>query len=429
MLALAGCAGSSLPSLPKVSDLNPFKQPEKKLPGKRIPVMQPSTVGGVELASADRPVSLPPAIVNASWSQPGGTPSNAPGHVTFAGNARKAWSVDIGDGSGSRARLTAGPVVANGRIYTMDASSAVSAYSVSSGKRVWRRSVVPETERSGEAFGGGVAVEGDRVFAATGYGNVVALDANSGKKLWETSLGVPLKASPTVTDGQVFVIASDGRTYNLNATDGSQLWEFRGLPQRTGLVSNPSPAVANGFVVVPYPSGDVVAIRMSEGLAAWSESVASTRTSALGAISDASRPVISGGRVYVIGHSGRMIAADVTTGERIWSANVPGIQPPAVAGQNVFVVDVSGRLMSLDAKTGNALWSAKLPGATKWSGPTLASGRLWLASHRGQLVSVDASTGKVLSNTSIGAPVYLAPVIANGTLFVLTDRGRLVAYR
>lgn len=429
-LTLAGCAGSSLPKLPKIKDLNPFKEEKKPLPGKRIAVTPASSrVGGLNLENAKRPVQLPPAAMNASWSQPGGTPSNAPGHLTFEGAGRRVWAARIGNGSSGRARLLASPVVQDGKVFVMDATSVVSAFGASSGRRLWSTKLVPENERASEAFGGGIAVGQGRLFAATGFGTVVALDLNSGKKLWEKSLGVPLRASPTVANGQVFVVATDGRAFNLNVSDGAQLWSFRGLPQRTGLLFNPSPAAANGYVVLPYPNGDVVAVKAAEGLSAWSDSVASTRTTSLGAMSDASRPVVSNGRVYAVGHSGRMIASDLKSGERLWTANIAGIQPPAVAGTNVFVVDVSGRLVSLNAATGNAHWSMQLPGSRTWAGPVIASNRLWLASATGQLVGIDARTGKLETSLKVGEPVFLAPVVAGGMLFVLTDKGRLIAYR
>src|SRR4249919_3039167 len=77
---LSGCsdmfAGVSLPSLPKWD--NPFSDKEVPLPGKRVSVMQKEAAAG-ELASADRPIVLPAQRQNADWTQPGGSPNNAPG--------------------------------------------------------------------------------------------------------------------------------------------------------------------------------------------------------------------------------------------------------------------------------------------------------------------------------------------------------------
>jgi outer membrane protein assembly factor BamB len=79
---LSGCS-DSLPSLPKISDLNPFAEKQQPLPGTRIPVMQAQDkIGGAELAAADKPIVLPPPRANDGWTQP--APSSRPGVRTPA---------------------------------------------------------------------------------------------------------------------------------------------------------------------------------------------------------------------------------------------------------------------------------------------------------------------------------------------------------
>ena len=46
-----------------------------------------------------------------------------------------AWRADIGDGGGYRRKITAQPVVAGGRVFTMDSDAVVTAYSVANGAR------------------------------------------------------------------------------------------------------------------------------------------------------------------------------------------------------------------------------------------------------------------------------------------------------
>ena len=141
------------------------------------------------------------------------------------------------------------------------------------------------------------------------------------------------------------------------------------------------------MVVVPYPSGDIVALKVADGQQVWQESLARTRTaSAIASMSDAARPAIDQGTVFAVGHGGRMIATQGKTGERLWSLNIPGIQTPWVAGESVFVVDTNGQLMAITRRDGKIQWTAKLPGNGTWSGPTLAGGLLWLTSSRGQLL-------------------------------------------
>ena len=150
---LAGCA-DSLPSIPKIGDLNPFAEKQQPLPGKRIPVMQkPDQIGGAELATASIPVALPPAQTNEAWTQPGGSPNNVPGHLALSGSLKQTWSASAGTGSSSSGRITASPIVYEGRVYTLDATAKVSAFSASGGSAVWRTSLVPEHADVANAVG------------------------------------------------------------------------------------------------------------------------------------------------------------------------------------------------------------------------------------------------------------------------------------
>ena len=443
LASLCGCADG--PSLPKLNDINPFAEKAVPLPGKRIPVMQQQTsiVTG-ELADASAPIMLPAPVDNQDWAQAGGVPSNSPGNLAFGGTGQQLWTADAGSGSNSAGRVTASPIVYAGRIYALDAKGDVSAFSTSGGAALWRVSLRPGRENTSMSFlstfsfgsgddgsggyGGGLAVDGGRLYAASGFGNVVALDPESGKKIWEKQLDAPVRAAPAAAGDRVFVVALDGKFYCLAGADGGELWSVRGLPQQASLINNASPAVDGDIVVVPYPSGDLVALHVADGSAAWSESLSRTRsTSEMTSMSDTARPAIDGGTVFAVGHAGRMIATQTATGERQWSLNVPGTQQPWVAGGSVFVVDTQGQLLAVARRDGKVQWTTKLPGSSAWSGPTLAGGTLWLASAKGALVGVDAATGKVTVQKDLGSPVYVPPIVAQGRMYILTDNAKLMA--
>jgi outer membrane protein assembly factor BamB len=443
---LAGCAGEG-PSLPKLSDINPFKEKQVPLPGKRVAIMASQEKIPGELADGSQAIMLPPVKANDAWTQAGGQANNAPGNLALSGT-RSAWTGDAGTGSGKIGRVTSPPVVAGGYVYTLDADAQVTAFNVGSGGAAWRASLAPTIEKvaangnfsfsnmlslgggggnEGGGYGGGLAVDNGRLYGTSGYGGVIALDPASGKRLWEKNLNVPLRAAPTAVNDKVYVISSEGRFFCLNGADGNELWSVRGLPQQASLVMNVSPAIDGDIVVVPYSSGDLVALKASDGSAAWSESLSRTRTtSQLASLSDAARPAIDSGVVFAVGHAGRMIATQARTGERLWSLNVPGTQMPWVAGGSVFVVDTQGQLMAVGRSDGKVQWTMKLPGST-WSGPTMAGSKLWLVSNKGLLVGVDAATGKLESQQEIGDPVFIAPVVAQGKMFILTDKAKLYA--
>ncbi|MFN0217888.1 MAG: PQQ-binding-like beta-propeller repeat protein [Hyphomicrobium sp.] len=425
--ALAACASDG-PTLPKLSDLNPFAEKQQPLPGRRVPIVQTTESISSNLAEATGPLVLPPQHANDSWSQPGGEATNAPGHLALNGTVREIWTASAGEGSSKTGRITASPIVFDGRIYTLDAAAMVSAFALTGGK-LYSISTVPETESGeGGGHGGGLAADNGRLYVANGYGVVAALDPQSGKAIWMKNLGAPIRSAPTAAGDRVFVTTIQGKFFCLSGADGAELWSARGLPQPASLTISTSPAVNGEIVVVPYPSGDVMALKISDGTPVWSENLARTRqTSQLASMSDAARPAIDGDTVFAVGHAGRMVATKSQTGERLWSINVPGTQAPWVAGDTVYVVDTTGKLMALARADGKTRWTAQLPDSKTWSGPVLAGGILWLASSKGKLIGVDAATGKAGGELDIGDPVYIPPVVAQGRMFVLTDSAKLVA--
>jgi len=418
---LAACGGS-------IASLNPFKEKEIPLPGDRISVMKPQESPTIDPGVATKPIRLPAAKTNPAWSQPGGVPSNAPGHLSWSASGSTVWRASAGSGSSSDGRLTASPIVYQGRVFTLDAEGEVAAFSEAGGDRLWRISLSPENESGEEGFGGGLAADGGKLMVATGFGTVVALNIENGEVVWKKSVGVPIRTSPTAAKGKLFFVTTDSRLYCISVADGEEIWTYRGLPGNTSLISNVSPAVSGDTVVVPFTSGDVIAYRISEGKPAWVDSLAKTRGgSSMAALSDPARPAIDKGVVFAVGHSGRMVAMSAKDGSRLWSLNVRGTQTPWVVGNTVFVVDINGKLMALTRDTGKIRWVTDLPESARWSGPVLAGSKLWLASADGLLVGVDPNSGQVSGQVDLDTPVYIAPIVASNRMYILSDKARLYA--
>lgn len=417
-----------LPDMPKFS--NPFAKPEAKLPGERIPVITGKRDGTDELdvEAATKVTALPVATLNSVWTQPGGAPDNAPGHLALTGGLSQRWSADIGRGTTKRGRVVASPIVYGGRVFALDSRGRVSAYSQSGGGQIWSVKLTPPRENDYEGYGGGLAIDNGMLYVATGYGRVFALSPSSGKEIWVKVVGEPMRNSPTAVNGKIFATTVLGSFVCLNGADGTELWRYQGLPESASLLTNASPAVAGDMVIAPYPSGELIAFDIETGSPIWTESLSRTARGGSTALRTASRPVISGGVVYAVGYGGRMIASSLKTGERLWSQTVKGVQPPWVVGSTVYVVDLSGTLMALTAKEGKVIWKTKLPGGGSWSGPVLADGRLWLVSTNGMLAGVDAKLGMVNAKRELGHKMVVAPVVAGGKMYILTDKAKLLAF-
>lgn len=409
------------------------------LPGKRISVLQMQT--GLESAQGEAvDILVPPPEPSADWPQAGGYGHHAMQHMVVAANPQRAWRAGIGAGSGSRDRLLAQPVVADGRVYAIDTEAQVSAFSLQNGDRLWRTDLLPDDEDTRTLLGAGVAYANGRIFATTGLAQVVALDAAGGQELWRTRVPAPLRAPPAYDGGRVFVVTVDNTALALAASDGRVLWSQPGVAEATGLLGGAAPAVDNGVVITPMRSGEVLALTVDTGRPLWSDSIiAATRTAAAAGMADISaRPVLDDGRVYVVSASGLMAAIDLRTGRRIWELPVAGVEQPWLAGKVLYVLNVDSDLAAVDARTGRVLWVTPLPqwedpedrdGRILWSGPVLASDRLIIAGSHGEAMTVSPYTGQVLGREPMPDGVTIAPVVADGTLLFLTNDADLVAYR
>ncbi|ODA66472.1 Outer membrane protein assembly factor BamB precursor [Methyloligella halotolerans] len=415
VIGLAGCGASSL---------NPFEKEETKLPGERIAIIPDQDYK----PETSRSVSLPAARANSAWPQPGGSASNSLGHLALAPNLSKRWEVSIGAGSSKHGRLSAVPIVYGDRIYTLDAEGTVSAFSASSGGKIWSATTTPENESGSEGFGGGLAMDSGRLYATTGFGTVVAFDAGSGAIAWTTRTGKPIRSSPTVANGKIFFVSTDSVVHCLSASNGAEVWNQHGLPEPASLLSNASPAVSGNTVVAAFPAGDLGAFQVGNGKPQWTESLSSrSSTTASGMLADPARPVIDQGIVFGVSHGGRMLASSLSSGARRWSKTIASTQMPWPAGDAVFVVDVHGKLLALSRSDGAIRWVSELPKSSHWSGPVLAGGRLWLVSSEGLLVGADARTGQVATEINLEQTVLIAPIVVSGRMYILTDEAELIA--
>lgn len=408
------------------------------LPGERISVLQMDRRIEPDPVISSVPVSLPPAAANEGWPQAGGHPGHAMGHPALAAAPREAWRRSVGAGSSSTRRLTAPPVVSQGRVYAMDADHEVAAFDEASGRELWRIDLRPETE-SGDALGGGLGFGEGSLFATTGFGEVVALDPASGTVRWRARAGVPLRAAPTVANGRVYVVSVDNQAFAFDLS-GNRLWSHTGILETAGLLGAAAPAADGSVVVVPYSSGELFALRAENGIVAWSDSLAAIRrVGALSGLADIrGMPVIDRGLVVAVSHSGRMAAIDQRSGIRVWEREIGGTNMPWVAGDYVFVLSNEGEVVAMTRDEGRIRWVASLPRwedpedreeLILWSGPILAGNRLWLVNNRRELVALSPRDGSVVSTQPLPSGALMAPIVANGTLYVLGDNGTLTAFR
>ena len=402
---------------------------------------QPAPTAPAMAANLSLPISLP-AQSSGDWTHRAGNARHLMPHAALSPAPALAWSAAIGSGSSRKNRIAAAPVVADGRIFTIDAGVAVTATSTT-GQTLWSVDLAAAFDLGGGVSGGGLAVAGNRLFATTGYGEVVALDVASGQVLWRQRVDAPVSGAPA-TDGEaVYVSGRDGSAWAIAAGDGKVIWQVVGTPGTAAYLGTAAPSITDGAVIFPTSAGDLMAVlKIGGGTKIWQSSLAGKRLGRAYAFTyDVTGDAVIDGKILYAGSgAGRTVAMAVASGERVWSAGEGALGPVAVAGGSIFLVNDEAKLVRLDASTGEVIWAVEMPyfQADKIKkrkaiyahyGPVLAGGRVMVVSSDGLLRAFDPTDGSLTHSTQIPGGAASQPAVAGGVLYVVGGNGQLHAFR
>ena len=409
--------------------------------GTRTPLSQ--TLGGAEEvaeAAAPRPIALADPTNLQSWPMRALNQRNLMPHLALSAAPAESWSANIGQGNSRRHRITADPVAADGRIFTLDSDAQVTAVSTG-GAVLWSADLTPGFERGGNVSGGGLAVVDGTLYATTGYGELIALDPATGAITWRQRLAAGV-TSPTVTDNSVYVVSRDSQAWSLDPENGRIRWHLPAAPAPAVMTGGAAPALTDRLVIFPFGSGELVATLRLSGVRVWGTTVAGARRGvAYNSLNDITGdPVIVGNTLYAGNQSGRVVAMEASSGERLWTAQDGAYSPVLPAGDSLFFVSDRNELIRLDAETGERIWGTELPlymeqrerrrrAVFAHFGPILAGGRLVVASSDGEIRFFDPETGTQISSLPIRGGAAANPIVVDGTLYVVSGNGQLHAFR
>ncbi|MDC0656421.1 PQQ-binding-like beta-propeller repeat protein [Leisingera sp. SS27] len=395
----------------------------------------------VEIVNQSRAISLPQQSANASWEQGHGAEAGRTAHPALAAAPQRIWSASIGSGDSRRQRITATPAVGGGLIYTLDSAAQVSAVSPQ-GQVLWQSEFVPAEDDEGQATGGGLAYADGVLYVSSGFGVLTALNAADGTLVWRQELDATGSGQPRISGGLVYLVAGDDTGWAVNAKDGRIAWQIDATPSPANVLGAPAPVVTSDLAVFAFGSGDLIATFRRGGLRRWSASVAGQRTGqTLSRISDVTgAPVVSGGRLYAGNNSGRTVAIDLESGDRLWTAREGAAGAAWPVGGSLFQVSDLNQLLRLDAGSGEVIWAVDLPGYLKdkprkrgqihvHHGPVVAGGQVVVASNDGLLRFFSPVDGSLARTVEVPGGATTAPVVAGRTLYVVSTKGDLLAYR
>lgn len=335
--------------------------------------------------------------------------------------------------------VTGTPTVVDGVAHFADWTGQVWAVDATTGEKKWASMI-------GGMIVGAPAIDGDRVYAATGN-TLFCLDRTTGAQVWKATTNdhpeAQISASPVVVDGIVLqgtasfenMVRKDkylfrGSIGGFDAATGEQRWNFYSTPgddtagAGAGIWSTPAVDVKRGLLFVGTGQG----------------------------LSEPSPPMADS-----------LIAIDFRTGKKKWStqftypdvfsaANPSGKDADVGASPNLWTTDgrdlvgagdKGGTYHCLDRETGEVVWQTQLTPGSAFGGEigsaAFVDGTIIASSNVGDpetnaptnvthLFGLDPATGKKKWTSEELAGKIFAPVGAvPGVAFCGTDTGKLLA--
>ena len=280
-----------------------------------------------------------------------------------------------------------------------------------SGKLIWQVTLGKQTPGRNVRGSGScpsVITDGNRLFVFFKSSTAAALDLN-GKVLWKTNLQETygpityfwdLGSSPVlVNDNVIYTVMHEGSSYLLalkqstgevawkadrnytcsresaqsyttplivrennnntivvwgadhltghDASTGKMLWSYGGFnpEKRSAWRTIASPVIYNGVVLVPYGRGQYLAAMKAGGSIDMTEKDYIWQKSGMG--TDVATPVVSDGKVYILGFNGTVWCLDFMSGKELWQSTLPGgngvyYSSPTLSGDKLYICSDEG---------------------------------------------------------------------------------------
>jgi outer membrane protein assembly factor BamB len=179
---------------------------------------------------------------------------------------RKVWTASVGGGE-PKLRLGLGVALEGERVFAAGYNGNIAAFNVTTGKRLWATDTkLPIT--GGPGAGAGLVVAGAR------FGELVALDSATGERKWLSRINSEILSAPLVTEQHVLVRTVDGRVSSFSIADGKLEWSAEQQVPRLSLRGAGVPAVTSEAVIAGFDNGRIMALQQRNGDTIWEVTVA-----------------------------------------------------------------------------------------------------------------------------------------------------------
>ena len=282
----------------------------------------------------------------------------------------------------------------DGRVYCLDEAT---------GSPLWSTAVETVERKARKHFSTPVLHAG-RLYLGGADRQLHCLDAATGTVQWQAPTDDWLRASPLVTDREVYAADVSGMLYRFDPT-GRRLDARRvsDHPVYADLVLAGDRILLNDSHLMTYCLD-------LNGEEVWRHSILRAHTDETGEriFTDQlsggtyyqSKPTAADGLLYFGNPAGFLYAVDAATGREAWKFEMGGAISvgPAIQDGKVYAGQQGGErfFYCLDAKTGELVWKQTVPGGWVWGSATVDDGLVYVPTVNGYAVCLNGQTGHIV---------------------------------
>lgn len=336
---------------------------------------------------------------------------------------KKLWTAKAG-GKSEFLRVALRPAGDGNRIYVASYDGVVSAFDLQSGKRVWQNKLKTELS-SGPGVGEG------RVVVVSRDGFAIALEADTGELQWRADIDGESLARPIISGESVVLQTIDNRMRAVSVYDGRQRWVLEQSTPSLTVRGSADPVLVGNIAIGGFDNGRLVAADLTTGDVVWESLLSPPKgRSDLDRLSDIDGSIaVVGQDVYASGYQGRLAAIASESGQVLWTREISSHEGVSADWNSVYTVSAAGEIVALTRRDGAEAWrnsdllrrepTLPIPFHT-----TVAVGDL-----EGYVHFFSNLNGNPVARIKLGgAAISSAPVVLANRLYVQSDSGSVAAY-
>ena len=337
----------------------------------------------------------------------------------------RVWTASVADKGAKPLRLGLGLAVDGNRVYAAGMKGEVAAFDLNSGRSIWR-------VKTKLALSGGPGAGSGMVVIGSTFGDLIALNQANGKTLWKVRLNGEVLSTPVVGERLIALRTVDGKLHGVALKDGQELWSQEQQVPRLSLRGTSWPVLTGDLVLSGFDNGKVEAINVNDGSVQWETTISPPKgKTEIERLDDVDASVrVSGSDVYAVGFQGRVAMLALDTGQIWWSHEASSFRGIGLDDEALYLSTADGEIVALRRRTGTEIWRQKALLHRRLSAIVDADRSVVTADYQGYVHWLDKATGALAARVGTGkVRISNTPVVVGNMVLVVNDVGKIFAFR